>query len=1068
MRLKTYLNVIQLLSIFLICTKTTIAQNKKQVLNGASIHGIVKISSTKTFITNAKVAVHNTTSGVLIASTQTDKEGCFTIPKIPIATSLELRITYSGYMSYKKIFVLKPIENNFNFGTILLNPEAGITNDSKNAPISHQRNSTSTLLGAIIGKVRDSTYKYVLNSATVSVYNQVDSSLLKFTIPNDLGEFNIGKLPLNLPLKLLITHIGYTPYKKIFTLNTTKNTIDFDWIYMHQNSGKENLLEEVKITSYAPVRMNGDTLEFNPRAFKMDANATTEDLMRILPGMVIWGDGDITFNGKKINSLLVDGKPFMGGSDFTTATQNLPVDVLDKVQVYSQRDEKNPLDSTLNANLKLKEDKKTGYFSKIGGGYGSNNRFATDGMLSGYNKKMQISTVGAFNNTNKSAANINTLIRSNSYKGQGNTIDYQSDFKRAGINIGTTAGTRLQYDFISEVSSQNSRRLITDYFFKRNNETINNSHFANTTLKTDSILSNNTVNQATNINTNNSLSVSYDQKDKNYSFKILTVADIGESNNLSKSNGEQIRTGTTEQLSTSKSLNSNYSSRNNLTFNAEFQNRREGYEGDATKRRKRHLLSAFTIGYKFDYEENEGHRHNLSSILSTINPASNKSFDRLYQHNNTSSGHTLNVTYPNLKKLIFGFANLGGISLDLSSTLAFNQDNINALVFDTDDQTQKHGINGYLTNNRNENVKDIQPKLVISKNFDKGLTNRYRQRLGVSFVPIIQYYSMQSLATQQVQNFSYQYRKFIPRASLSYYNHQYGTFEVNNSLNYSTHVGYPTVNHIAPLVDSANVWYIPKGNPQLRPEYTNTFAWQISLESRKPKNPYGIDFNIDASFTQDKISDSTFYDNIGRRINYEVNLTGNKYWHLGGSYRKAYSPNKSNTFRFNFRYNRYHYYTPSYLDALLITSDNDNNNFEAEITYSFLDIVNINAKQGVNFYKNLQRGSSQRYEGLNKYSRFSSTLQLPKNLTWGTNINFNTSKAENRPTVHYAIWNASVTYRFMKGNRGEINFSALDLLKQNKSVINITNRNVQTFGFNNVLQQYFMFGLAYYPRKFGK
>jgi len=1065
MRLKTYLNLIQLLSIFLICTKTTIAQSKKQVLNGASIHGIVKISSTKTFITNAKVAVHNTASGVLIASIQTDKEGRFTIPKIPIATSLELRITYSGYMSYKKIFVLKPIENNFNFGTILLNPDAGITNDSKNAPISHQGNNTSTLLGSIIGKVRDSTYKYVLSSATVSVYNQVDSSLLKFTIPNDLGEFNIGKLPLNTPLKLLITHIGYTPYKKIFSLNSN-STIDFDWIYMHQNADKENLLEEVKITSYAPVRMNGDTLEFNPRAFKMGANATAEDLMRNLPGMVIWGDGDITFNGKKIQSLLVDGKPFMGGSDFTTATQNLPVDALDKVQVYNKRDEKNPLDSTLNANLKLKEDKKTGYFGKVSTGYGSGNRYSTDGMLSGYNKKLQISNVGAFNNTNKSANNINTLIRSNSYKGQGNNIDYQSDFRRAGINIGTTAGTRLQYDFLPATNSQNSRRLIADYFFKKNNETINTSQLANTTLKIDSILSNNTTNRASNLNTSNSLSANYDQQNNDYIFRISTSANIGESNSLKESKGEQTRTGTTGPLSTSTSLNSSHSNHNKITLSAEFQNRKD--DDDEIRRRRSHLLGVFSADYKFSFDENKGYRHNLSSIRSTNATAVNESFDRLYQYDNTSSGHALNVSSPALKKLIFGFAHLGGINLDLSSTLAFNQRDFHTLVFDTDDQTHKSETNSYLTNNRNEYLSDIQPKLSISRDFNKDLTNRYRRRIGFSLIPTMQYYSMKSSASNQKQNFSYEYQKFVPKASLNYSNHQFGSFQVSSSINYSTSVGYPTIDDIAPLVDSANVWYIHKGNMRIKPEYTNEFAWKFSFESRKSKDPYQIDFNVDYNFTKDKISDSTFYDNIGRRINFNVNLSGNRYLHWGSSYRKAYSPNKSNTFRINLRYNRYHYYTPAYLDALLITSDNRNNNFDFEVAYSFLDIVNLNTKQGLDFYKNLQRGNRQPYEGLNKYTRFSGTLQLPKNLTWSTNINFNTSKAENRPTVHYAIWNASVAYRFMKGNRGEINFSALDLLKQNKSVINSTNRNVQTFGFNNVLQQYFMFSLAYYPRKFGK
>jgi hypothetical protein len=1061
MNLKSYLKNVFLLLVCLTIAKTTIAQSNK-----LSISVTVKDSLTKNSLNNATVGIYNAANGSLLANTLANKEGIFTIPQLSVAATLQLRVTHVGYKTYKKNFNLQSKKNTYNFGPILLCSESPRTNTLETVEVFGANKNAATILGSIKGKVKDSTYKYVLSTATVSVYKVADSNLLQFNIPNNLGEFTLQKLPVNIPLKLLITHVGYTPYERIFNLDTDSK--DFGWIYMHQNADKENNLKEVEITSYAPVRMNGDTLEFNPRAFKMDPNATTEDLMRRLPGMVVWGDGDITFNGKKINSLLVDGKPFMGSSDFTTASQNLPKDVLDKVQIYSQRNEKNPLDSTLNANLKLKEDKKMGYFGKVAAGYGSKNRFATDGMLNGYNKKAQIVTVGAFNNINKSASDINTLIRNNSYKGEGNNIDYQSDFKKAGINISTTAGTRFQYDFIADVSDKKSRRLTADYFFKRNNETINSTRLMNTLLKADSILSSNNTNESTNIMTNNVLSANYTQQEKDFRFTISADANINESNNTSESKGTQTRTGTIGQLSRSNSLNNYDNVKKRMALDAQFYYQREIFDDDTARKRRKHLEANFTIGYKFEYEESKGNRHTLSSILSTLNPDANKLFDRLYQHHHTGNGHIINIAYPNLKKLIFGFANLGGINLDLSSQFTFNQQNTYAMVFDTGVQTLQYEKNRDLTNNRVENVQDIKPQLTISKNFYKGLTNRYSQRLDVFVIPKIQYYGMQSLATQQLQNFSYQYQKFIPNASLSYNNHQYGNYELMTDLNYRSNVDYPTTEHIAPLVDSANVWYISKGNLNIKPEYTNTFAWKISIESRKPKNPYQIDFSIDGNFTKNKISDSTFYDNIGRRINYNINLNGNKYWHLGSYYRKAYSPNKSNTFRLNIWYNHYRYYIPQYLDALLITSSNRNNNYDIEIAYSFLDIVNLNAKQGFSFYKNLQSSNNQQYNGLNNYTRFSGTLQLPKNLTWSSNVNFNTNKAENQATVHYTIWNASLAYRFMQGNSGEVKFSALDLLKQNKGVINNTNRNVQTFGFNNVLQQYFMLSLAYYPRKFGK
>jgi hypothetical protein len=61
-----------------------------------------------------------------------------------------------------------------------------------------------------------------------------------------------------------------------------------------------------------------------------------------------------------------------------------------------------------------------------------------------------------------------------------------------------------------------------------------------------------------------------------------------------------------------------------------------------------------------------------------------------------------------------------------------------------------------------------------------------------------------------------------------------------------------------------------------------------------------------------------------------------------------------------------------------------------------------------------------------------------------------------------------MVYRFLKGNNAEIKFAALDLLRQNTSVINYGDANSFTIGTQNVLKQYFMTTISYYPRQFGK
>ena len=189
------------------------------------------------------------------------------------------------------------------------------------------------------GKIKDSTYNYMLPTATIATYRQADSALVKYTLPDAYGEFNLTGLPNDIPLRLVISHVGYRPLARQIPSQKPGTVLDLGTLYLDQNNAT---LKEVVISVVAPVRMNGDTLEFNADAFKLDSSATAEDLIRKLPGFTIWGDGDITFNGKKIQQVLVEGKTFMGSADPAIATRNLPKNALDKIQVYRQAGQKKP------------------------------------------------------------------------------------------------------------------------------------------------------------------------------------------------------------------------------------------------------------------------------------------------------------------------------------------------------------------------------------------------------------------------------------------------------------------------------------------------------------------------------------------------------------------------------------------------------------------------------------------------------------------------------------------------------------------------------------------------------
>jgi len=183
-------------------------------------------------------------------------------------------------------------------------------------------------IGKVKGIVRDTSQNYVLKSATVSVYKAADSALLSYQVTNNYGEFSFTSLPVDLLLRLEISNVGYLTTRKNFTIPSDKNALDLKTLIATQ---QDILLDDVVI-SVPPMSMNGDTLEFNASAFKLDSNATVEDMLRAIPNVTLWGDGQITVNGTEVKSLKVNGKSFFGG-DAKIAIQNISKNALQKVQV---------------------------------------------------------------------------------------------------------------------------------------------------------------------------------------------------------------------------------------------------------------------------------------------------------------------------------------------------------------------------------------------------------------------------------------------------------------------------------------------------------------------------------------------------------------------------------------------------------------------------------------------------------------------------------------------------------------------------------------------------------------
>ncbi|KQM66331.1 hypothetical protein ASE74_07925 [Pedobacter sp. Leaf216] len=909
-----------------------------------------------------------------------------------------------------------------------------------------------TQIGAVKGVIRDTTHNYNLKSATVSLFKG-DSTLISYQLSNNYGEFSFKNLPLNAKMYVEISHVGYQLLRKNFTIVDEKNALDLKTLII---SIKDNNLQDVEIR-VAPITMNGDTLEFNAAAFKLDTNAVVEDLLRKIPNVTLWGDGQITVNGREVKSLLVNGKQFFGG-DFKIATQNIAKNALDKVQVYRERNEKNPLDSTLTVNLKLKKGKDIGFFGKIGAGYGTTKKYEVDASVNMFSPKMQLGIIGASNNINKTANNVRTLTANSTFKGLNTNVEYQPDFRQSGINQPNIGGVTFTYNFVEKPEYNKKSTINANYFIQnRNNESLSDAQTTTSINATEKIFDTNTS-TGNSASTNQNFDSNFEYANENHRFNIRPSMSVnnGTSNNdtqRSAYNGQNVLTSTNN----SKAQNDF----NNKGFNLAIS---YGLSPNYITR-KEHRFNGLNANYQLSVNDNDNQRSNLTSFRSFVDPASNTDFDRRYDTQRKSINQNLSLEIPNLKSLLFGYKNLADFDLSLSNNLALKHNTDHNQVEDL-----KGGIyatNSYLSNHTKTNLVDETPGITLSKSFRKSLSNRYDKNLQIQVSAKHRFIIQDNQSDKAQQNINRAYNSFVPEINITSSNYQYGEFYRSITLTYQTNIIIPSLQQLAPLIDSTNVYNLQIGNIKLRESKDRSINLNVNHSDQKSKNTLNYNFNVSAGIINDGIVDSIFIDNQNKRTIYLTNANGNKYFNSSGYLRKTFKL-KTSELQLSINGGLNIAKSASYLNDVFSFSNTLNTNAKLSLNYTYKDKFATEVGQGFDTYRSEQEAFNTKYSGINLTSSLSSIYNITKKFTLSSNISFNSSKSNSAANINFAIWNASATYRFLKGNNAEFKFSAMDLLHQNTNIINYGGVNSFTVGTQNVLQQYFMTTFSYYPRQFGK
>jgi hypothetical protein len=250
-----------------------------------------------------------------------------------------------------------------------------------------------------------------LEMANVIAFKKGTKFLQSYSITDSKGNYKLS-LEENEAYTLKVSYIGYdTQDVEISTDNTSENLAK-DIVLTESNEA----LSTVEITYEMPVKIVGDTIVYNSDSFTTGTEKKLEDVLKKLPGIEIDDNGEVEVEGKKVQKILVEGKAFFDG-DSKLATQNIPANAIDKVQVLKNYNEVSGMRNVTNnedniaLNIKLKKGKNKFWFGEVNAGIGTDEKYLAKPKLFYYSPEKSVNLLADFNNIGEAPFTMRDYFR---------------------------------------------------------------------------------------------------------------------------------------------------------------------------------------------------------------------------------------------------------------------------------------------------------------------------------------------------------------------------------------------------------------------------------------------------------------------------------------------------------------------------------------------------------------------------------------------------------------------------------------------------------------------------------
>ena len=169
---------------------------------------------------------------------------------------------------------------------------------------------------------------------------------------------------------------------------------------------KTHELDGVTITATKVKFYNkGDTLVYNADAFQTAEGSMLDALIKQLPNTELNNNGEIFVNGRKVESLLLNGEKFFNGKN-EIMLENLPAYMVKTVKTYEKSGNLSILtgrdmgDKEFVMDVGLKREHSIGWIGNVEGGYGSKERYLGRLFAMRFTPHSRVSLYGNLNNLN--------------------------------------------------------------------------------------------------------------------------------------------------------------------------------------------------------------------------------------------------------------------------------------------------------------------------------------------------------------------------------------------------------------------------------------------------------------------------------------------------------------------------------------------------------------------------------------------------------------------------------------------------------------------------------------------